>query len=220
MSKSNSPSIGTHYPNRVLSRVSISGTFFYFWSPLSIPWGSNQAKNVSSIDLHAEIPHTIMPPKTSIIVPLLLDRCWSSIVKRQHIWDRMFMHYHFLQLCSGKNRQGSTSVTSFQNCDVPNVATKIIYLAVLHPVLNIFSVSCTLGPSKVNSKLSLSQTTFDTWELKQRHGWFILCFKITGEVSSSTRENLPWYQYRQDTSCGTPAFNAFWQCGGVLYFYF
>ena len=53
------------------------------------------------------------------------------------------MHYHFLQLCSGKNRQGSTSVTSFQNCDVPNVATKIIYLAVLHPVLNIFSVSCT-----------------------------------------------------------------------------
>ena len=53
------------------------------------------------------------------------------------------MHYHFLESCSGKNRQGSTSVTSFQNCNVPNVSTKIIYLAVLHPVLNIFSVSCT-----------------------------------------------------------------------------
>ena len=46
--------------------------------------------------------------------------------------------------CSGKNRQGSTSVTSLKNCNIPNVTTNTTYLAVLPPVLNIFPVSCTL----------------------------------------------------------------------------
>ena len=41
-------------------------------------------------------------------------------------------------------RQGSTSVTSLKNCNIPNVTTNTTYLAVLPPVLNIFPVSCTL----------------------------------------------------------------------------
>ena len=47
-------------------------------------------------------------------------------------------------ICSGRNRQGSTSVTSLKNCNIPNVTTNTTYLAVLPPVLNIFPVSCTL----------------------------------------------------------------------------
>ena len=46
-------------------------------------------------------------------------------------------------------RQGSTSVTSLKNCNIPNVTTNTTYLAVLPPVLNIFPVSCmyTRGPA-------------------------------------------------------------------------
>ena len=46
--------------------------------------------------------------------------------------------------CSGRNRQGSTSVTSLKNCNIPNVTTNTTYLAVLPPVLNIIPVSWTL----------------------------------------------------------------------------
>ena len=49
--------------------------FFNFWSPLSSVLGSNQAKNVNSIYIYTEIPHTVMHPQTSIIVPLILGRC-------------------------------------------------------------------------------------------------------------------------------------------------
>ena len=106
-----------------------------------------------------------MHPQTSIIVPLLFGRCWSSIVKRHYIWDGMFMHYHFLESCSGKNRQWSTSVTSR---------------------------SLTRFPLRI-----------------------LLC-----GLQKWTREPalVPILSGRMIGRCGTPAFTAFWRCGGFLFY--
>ena len=73
--------------------------------------------------------------------------------------------------------------------------------------------------------------------LRNRHRWFILYFKIPDEVSSSdfvmwiakngrghfTRHKrepalVPILTGHMIGRCGTPAFTAFWQCGGFLFF--
>ena len=61
-------------------------------------------------------------------------------------WGCSYTFWCRWSICSGRNRQGSTLVTSFEHCNIPystSVATSTTYIAVLPPVLNIFPVSCT-----------------------------------------------------------------------------
>ena len=94
--------------------------------------------------------HTFMHLQNSMIVPLSFARCLSNNVQLEWTglsWECSCISTSCSQSsasCSSKNSQGSTSVTSFQKCNIPNATTHTTYLAVLPPVLNIFPVSCTL----------------------------------------------------------------------------
>ena len=123
LSQSNSPSKGSPYPSTGPSRVSILGTILTFW--------------ITFFSVLAQIRYYY-----SAGVQNLTGISWgcsgtSTSCSRSSA------------SCSGKNRQGSTSVTSLKNCNIPNVTTNTTYLAVLPPVLNIFPVSCmyTRGPA-------------------------------------------------------------------------
>ena len=68
-------------------------------------------------------------------------------------------------ICSGRNRQGSTSVTSYEYRNNPcnaRVAISTSYMAVLPPVLNIYPVSCTLETKVVGeNRLTLKEKPMD-----------------------------------------------------------
>ena len=68
-------------------------------------------------------------------------------------------------ICSGRNRQGSTSVTSCECRNNPYSACDAIsttYMAVLPPVLNIYPVSCTLETKVVGeNRLTLKEKRMD-----------------------------------------------------------